>query len=129
MSKKVVLDASAVLAVFNKEKGRELILEYMEGSIISSVNSSEVYKSCFYDSDLREEEVNEMMEEIRVKVISFDDIHARIAAQLYATTKSCGLSLGDRACIALGMIKKIPVLTCDTIWQQCNLDVQIITAR
>lgn len=43
--------------------------------------------------------------------------------------KLIGLSLGDRACIALAIFKNYPILTCDKIWEKLELDIQFIMAR
>ena len=52
-----------------------------------------------------------------------------ISAEIINDTKKHGLSLGDRACIALAMAKNYPVFTCDKIWQKTKLDVELIMAR
>lgn len=42
------------------------------------------------------------------EVAVFDQHQASHAASLRKATKSFGLSLGDRACLALSQIKKVP---------------------
>lgn len=43
--------------------------------------------------------------------------------------KRFGLSLGDRACISLALICQLPVLTSDKIWNQADLDVEVMLLR
>lgn len=58
-----------------------------------------------------------------------DSETAWISACLIATTKTQGLSLGDRCCLALGMRMRLPVLTADRAWGNVHfedLDVRLI---
>lgn len=49
-------------------------------------------------------------------------------ARLWPDCRTYGLSLGDRACLALGMALKVPILTADRIWVTAypNLPIQLI---
>ena len=40
-----------------------------------------------------------------------------------------GLSLGDRACLALALKLNLPALTTDRIWENLNLSVQVQVIR
>lgn len=51
------------------------------------------------------------------EVVSFNSEQARIAGDLINATQRLGLSLGDRACLALGLALKAPVYTCEKIWK------------
>ncbi|MCP4421465.1 MAG: type II toxin-antitoxin system VapC family toxin, partial [Chloroflexi bacterium] len=44
-------------------------------------------------------------------------------------TKPFGLSIADRACLSLAMVRKIPVFTADRIWQQVGLEIEINLIR
>ena len=44
-------------------------------------------------------------------------------------TRALGLSLGDRACLALGLRGGLPVLTADHAWQQLTLGVVVQVIR
>ena len=59
----------------------------------------------------------------------FTQDHAEIAAQLWSKTRSHGLSIADRACIALASSRKAPVLTADRAWEQLELTVEIRVIR
>lgn len=52
-----------------------------------------------------------------------------VIARLRPLTKVAGLSLGDRACLALGLRLGLPVLTTDREWQGLDLGVEVRAAR
>jgi len=126
---KIVLDASALIALFAKENGYLKIKQHMKNGIISSVNIAEVYKFCIETQKLTEDEAKALVTLSDIKIVDFCSAQALISANIITRTKPYGLSLGDRSCIALAMLKNYPILTCDTIWQKLDLDVQFIMAR
>ena len=58
----------------------------------------------------------------------FDESLAEESVRLRSVTKSKGLSLGDRACLALAVLEKAEVLTTDRIWAELDIgcDIQVI---
>lgn len=64
-----------------------------------------------------------------LEILPLTEEDAVLIAQLRPLTKSAGLSLGDRACLALGQRLSLPVLTCDRTWITLNLDIQIYLIR
>ena len=62
-------------------------------------------------------------------IAEFDAEQARLAGELLLRTRSLGLSLGDRACLALAMVLKAPVYTADRIWKGLKLGVPIHVIR
>lgn len=126
---KVVFDASALIALFAKENSYRLIKKHMKDGIISSVNIAEVYKYCIETQGLTEEEAKTLIRLSDIRIIDFCPDQALISAKICNKTKAYGISLGDRACIALAMLKNYPILTCDKIWQKLDLDIQFIMAR
>ena len=129
MNNKIIFDASAVIALLAKEKGFEVIKRHLKNAIISSINISEVYKYCIDKQNLTADECKNIMGISGIKIIDFDEKQALIAADIYPKNKEYGLSLGDRACIALAIEKKHPILTCDKIWEKINIDVKFIMVR
>ncbi|MEY4464195.1 MAG: hypothetical protein RLZZ81_1166 [Pseudomonadota bacterium] len=126
---KIIFDASALIALFAKEDGYQLIKKYMRDGVISSVNIAEVYKYCIEKQGLTEETAKILIKLSDIKIIDFCPDQALISANIIHKTKIYGLSLGDRACIALAIFKNYPILTCDTIWQKLDLDIQFTMAR
>jgi ribonuclease VapC len=56
----------------------------------------------------------------RLTIVPFDADHAEEAARLRPLTRHLGLSLGDRACLALGFALSLPVLAADRSWSQLD---------
>lgn len=125
---KIVFDASAVLALLNKETGEEIVEQHLPNSILSTVNLAEAV-AALIDIGISREEAESTITELVTEIISFDQQQACIAADLRKITKSYGLSLGDRACLALAQMKNIPVLTADKIWKNINHSTEIICIR
>ncbi len=114
----LVLDASAVLAMLIGEPGHEEVRDGMRrGAFLSSVNLAEVYsKLCDRGTDraLVDSTVEELCE--LVEIVSFDQALSLASGRLRSGTRKLGLSLGDRACLALAAQLGLPVLTTDNAW-------------
>ena len=126
-----VLDASAVLAVLQQEPGEDRVAGALaDGAIISAVNLSEAVAR-LADRGVPEAEIRADIRRLRVDVAPFDGADAFAAGLLRPATRAAGLSLGDRACIALGQRSGLPVLTADSAWMSLDFhpDVEIITLR
>lgn len=122
------LDSSALIAYVFSECGAENSSKYLYNSIMSSVIYSE-YFSLMLERGFSNEDIYELIESFKIEIIDFDEEQAVIAAELRSKTKSKGLSLGDRACLALAITKKIPVVTADKIWSKLNVGVDIKLIR
>lgn len=124
-----VLDASAVLAVLKHEPGEERVTEALvAGAVISTVNLSEVVAK-LAGAGAPEAGIRARIAGLRVDVAPFDADAAFAAGLLIPLTRSAGLSLGDRACIALGQRRGLPVLTADAAWAGLDLGVEITVLR
>lgn len=117
---RVLLDASAIIALIKKEKGFQLVDDILAHSSISSVNFSELISSLSREG-ISSEDIDLMTENIIPEIIPFDHSLSIIAGKLVAITKSEGLSLGDRACIATALQLDLPVYTADKVW--ADLDI------
>ena len=126
---KIVLDASAILTVILGEPGHEkLPPKLLTSAVGSAVNLAEVQTKLVtggWTSDEAWEDASSPIEEIQ----PFDEEQARIAGDLVVYTRHLGLSLGDRACLALGMVLKAPVYTADKTWRKLKLNVRIHVIR
>lgn len=122
---KVILDASALLAWLQDEPGAEIVEEVLSDAGISSLNWSEFYqKSLAHGVDVRD--LRSDLEAVGLLVVPFDVEDAERAATLWQAGN--GLSLADRACLALGVRQGIPVWTCDRAWEQAvqGVDVRVL---
>ena len=125
-----VLDASAILALLQNESGADYVRARVErtSSIISAVNFAEVgYKMA--EHGLSGDQVQEAMIEFGVEVRPFDAEQAMILADLYVPTKRLGLSLADRACLALAHLMGLPALTADHAWRDVDSDIEVELIR
>ena len=113
-----VLDASALLALFNDEPGAQVVLDALAGDcLVSAVNQTEVLTKLL-DKGLTEAEAISVMDAVEIEVIAFDASQSLDAAWLRLQTRTVGLSLGDRACLALARSRKAVALTADRPWSQ-----------
>ena len=122
MSKQVVLDASAIIALINKEPGWEIVRDVLPYSLMSSVNVAEVAKFLIHYNNYNKDEARLIIEQIIDEIINFSPKQAYISAEIFSETKNLGLSLGDRSCLALAIDSECPVYTADQIWKKLELD-------
>jgi PIN domain nuclease of toxin-antitoxin system len=126
---RIVLDASAVLAVLNKEPGADkLTPELLSDGLCSTVNLAEVYGKLVSAGGDPEEAWEDALTPVR-EAVPFTAEHAKIAGGLIAHTKTLGLSLGDRACLALGLLLNAPVYTADKSWRKLKLGIRVHVIR
>ena len=124
---KVVLDASALLALVNEEPGADTVLAAVPDSVMSAVNLAEVIAK-LTDYGLVEDETRDVLVAFALDIAPFDEALAFLAGHLYGPTRRLGLSLGDRACLALARKMGLPALTADRTWSKLDIgvDVQVI---
>ena len=123
-----VLDASALLAILNQESGAEQWTDAVIDGVMSAVNLSEVIAR-LADAAMPEEDIRKVIEPLDLEVAPFDSHQAWTAGLLRSATKAAGLSLGDRACLALGRTMKLPVLTADQAWKSLRVGVLVKLLR
>jgi PIN domain nuclease of toxin-antitoxin system len=125
----VVLDASAILAFLQMERGAEKLTdEILDHAVVSTVNLAEVQSKLVkkgYDPD----EAWEDALSLRTVVATFTSEQAKIAGSLIAKTEKLGLSLGDRSCLALAIALKAPVYTTEQLWRELKVGVPIHVIR
>jgi PIN domain nuclease of toxin-antitoxin system len=124
----VVLDASAVLAMLNQETGSEEVSRFIGNAAISAVNLSEVVAK-LAEAGIDEGAINQILSNLDIEIIPFDEKQALKSGLLRLTTKSIGLSFGDRACLALGISLNQPVLTTDRLWSNLSIGVEVRVVR
>jgi ribonuclease VapC len=110
-----VLDASALLVLLKREMGSERVVEAItDGAAISAVNFSEVVAK-LSEGGMPEEAIHESLDSLELDIIEFDTALAYQSGLLRPLTKNAGLSLGDRACLALAQHLNLPALTTDRV--------------
>jgi len=129
-----VLDASALVAFLNEEPGADAVEQALgRGAWISIVNWAEVIsKAAEMGADpvrVRDELVQMGVLGKALQIVTLTEEDALEMARLRPATRTLGLSLGDRACLALGQRLGLPVLTADRLWSQVALDLEIRLIR
>jgi ribonuclease VapC len=121
---KTVLDASALLAYLQDEPGADVVEAVIADCSISSVNWAEaVQKVLSVDIDINK--VSQSLQAMGLTIEMFTPEDGEITGQLWSQTKEYGLSLGDRACLSLGLRLAATVLTSDQTWKSLDLSVDI----
>lgn len=122
-----VLDASAVLTLLFGEPGAESVADAIAaGAALSTVNLAEV-GTVFVRNGVDRRALEAMQEQVVVEPLSAADAVA--IAALYPQVASRGLSLGDRACLALARRLELPALTADRAWADLGLDIEVLQVR
>ena len=123
-----VLDASALLSFLQDEPGGDHVEAVLPEAVISSVNWAEVMqKSVAAGVDV--DGMRDDLEALGLKILSFTAEEAELAGRLWQQTRQAGLSLGDRACLSVGIKLKALVLTADQIWVSLDLPVTVQCIR
>jgi ribonuclease VapC len=123
-----VLDASALIAFIRREPGADKVAKVLPVSCISAVNLAETLgKMVEHGKPL--EETAYQIERLRIAVIPFDEPQARVAASLWRSTRDVGMSLGDRACLALALTLSLPAFSTEEAWTKCNLGIDVVKIR
>ena len=123
-----VLDSSVVLAVVLDEPGANVVKTGAKGAAISAVNLAEVVsKLC--DQLFSKEQIGLIVGGLDLEVAPFEESQAIAAGHLRVATRHLGLSLGDRACLALAIQEKATVLTADRAWSELDLGIEIKIIR
>ncbi len=124
----VVLDSSALLALLWSEPGADAVEAILQGALMSAVNMAEVC-SKLADRGVASGEVRALLDDLPVNVIAFDRAQAAKSGELRDATRALGLSLGDRACLALAMTEAADAVTADRSWTELDLDVSVTAIR
>jgi len=116
------------MALLRGEPGADIVAACLSRAIISAVNQAEVQTklvSAGVDDPLAWWHISEL----KCPSVPFDEDQARIAGGLVRITRPYGLSLGDRACLALAVQRKATVYTTDAAWKNLNLGIQVEAIR
>ncbi len=128
--KSVVLDASVIIALLNKEHTSKNINDLLPYGVISSVTYAGIINFYTQRCNINTDQIKDTIGSLISNIISFDHIQAEISGSISLQAKTYGLSLGDRACIALGMHLGAPIYTADKIWAELNLpNAEIVLIR
>jgi PIN domain nuclease of toxin-antitoxin system len=120
-----VLDTSVVLAAVNEEPGGDVAAGLIPTALFSSVNLAELVTKLTekgFDGD----EVRTIVDALECEIVPFDAAQALDTGLLRPPTRTQGLSLGDRACLALAPARGLPAYTAERSWM--NVAVTCVDA-
>lgn len=124
----VVLDASAVLALLREEPGARVVESHLNRAIMSTVNYCEVIAQLI-KYGMPEKLALTTVNSLGLHLVVFNEELAYQTAALIKITSGAGLSLGDRACLALAHSLKKPAITADKHWAKLNIDIELKLIR
>lgn len=125
---RTVLDASALLAAMLGEHGAQTVEAHFAEACISAVNLSEVVAK-LAERGVPLDAIQESLVELDLDVRDFTTAQALRAGALRPATRAKGLSLGDRACLALAAELNAIALTTDTVWMELDVGIGVELAR
>lgn len=119
-----VIDASALLCLINGEPGAERVAAVLPQAVISAVNLAEVATK-LNELGADAETARALLAPLHLSVVPFDETMAFATGALRAATRGQGLSLGDRACLALCVQRGATALTTDKAWADVEKRVSL----
>jgi PIN domain nuclease of toxin-antitoxin system len=124
-----VFDASAVLAILQREPGAEQAISVLESGecAISAANLAEVASRLLLRG-MPPAQVVEACDALALEVVPVDTGIAMIAAQLAIAGQPLGLSLGDRCCLATAISLQARAVTADRVWASLH-DPKVMLIR
>lgn len=124
----VVLDASALLAMLKSEPGAARVVALLPNAAVSAVNLSEVVAK-LAEHGMPELAIRAALDGLNLRIHDFDEHAAVLAGLLRPSTKPLGLSLGDRACLALALDLGLPAVTTERVWANADVGVAVEVIR
>jgi PIN domain nuclease of toxin-antitoxin system len=117
MSQITVLDASAILAFLQGEPGEDRVGQALQKGpcVVSAANQADVIAKCL-DRGGAPDTIQLILNELDYAVIDSTAADGMQAGWMRRETRSAGLSLGDRLCLAAAQRLKARVLTADRPW-------------
>jgi PIN domain nuclease of toxin-antitoxin system len=123
-----VYDASVILAIIMRERGHEPWIPRKQAALASAVNLAEA-RSKLSDKGFNRPAIDAAFRYINLEVVDFDGEQAVLSADLRPGTRKAGLSLGDRACLALAIQMGAVAYTADRAWTEIDLPVEVRAIR
>ena len=124
----VVFDSSALLAITFGEEGADVAMRSLNDGLLCAVNASEVVAR-YIDQGATEDEAREWLRSFDLDIRPFDEALAIAAGLMREATRRKGLSLGDRAGLALAIREGARAVTADRAWAELDLGVEVEVIR
>jgi ribonuclease VapC len=112
----------------NSEPGAEIVRASIVGALMPAVNYSEVMKKTI-ERSVAVDTLHALVKSASLEIVPFDTLLAEASAELYPATKAHGMSFADRACLALGIQRKLMVLTAERKMRIKSLPISVKLIR
>jgi PIN domain nuclease of toxin-antitoxin system len=123
-----VVDTSVLVATLRNEPGGDVLAKTDGTLLVSAVNFAETV-TVLINNGLSAVNAIDAAKRLDLTIIDFDREQAIEAARLRPITRAFGLSLGDRACLALAGLRNLRVMTADRIWTDAAPHLTITVIR
>ena len=123
-----ILDSSVLIALLRDESVDGNLLDVIEGAVMGAVNFAEVWTK-LHDFGLSDDPRVSPVLALLSRIEPFTESQAKHAADLRTMTRRDGLSLGDRACLALALEMGADVYTADHAWSRIAVGCSIHLIR
>jgi ribonuclease VapC len=117
--KPLIADTSAIIAYLNFEAGDDVVRKALPRIRLTMVNLAEIVAVVSRHRVARSW-IEERIFAVFPETLPLDRETAYLCGALEAVTRPKGLSLGDRACIATGILHGWPLLTAETKWTEID---------
>jgi ribonuclease VapC len=124
----VIFDASALLALLRGEPGGDAASRHLPDAMVSAVNLAETM-AVLIRKGMPADAAQAVLDGLELDIVDFDRDQAQRSARLAPITDACGLSLGDRACLALAQSRRQPALTAEKVWERIDAGIKIVRIR
>ena len=119
---KIVVDASAIMAVLAKLPGTDSLVGQLGNAVISAVSFGELLSQLSLTGGNLDHILTDLQHLVR-DIRPFDSEQALVLGYLEPRTR--GLSLGERVSLALGRRLDLPVLTTNSEWAKLDIGVKV----
>ena len=123
-----VYDSSALLAIILGEPGADVANANIANAMVCSVNLAEIFSRA-EEKGIPVVKTERFLMGKEVQFVDFDADLARVVGVIRAKTRSRGLSIGDRACIALALRERATAVTADRVWAELDLPCKVELIR
>ncbi len=123
------IDASALLALLFDEPGAQAVADLIAagGASVSTVNLAEVATVLIRNRRDADTVLRPLRRQVAIEPLTTDD--ALAVAALCPQVSAHGLSLGDRACLALAQRLDVPAVTAEQVWADLPVDIAVRLIR
>ncbi len=126
--RRFVIDASAQLALVHAEPGADIVEALIPGALMSAVNWAEVVQKAV-ERDIDVDALRNNVRDLGLDIVPFTPADAELAATLWSETQNRGISLADRACLALAVTEQATAVTADRAWRTLPIDIAVELIR